>query len=162
MSTVRKHAVVVVLGDFGRSPRMMYHTLSLANQADMNVSVLSYGGTPPRAEIENHERIHLYHVEPPAVNRSVLPYILYAIGKVVLQTLLLIYTFLFSIPHPHLVIAQTPPAIPTLAVLNLVCWLRGSRLIVDWHNLGSTLMQVSAANRWMVSVAYLYEKYFSR
>jgi hypothetical protein len=29
----RKRAAVVVLGDIGRSPRMQYHTLSLANQA---------------------------------------------------------------------------------------------------------------------------------
>jgi beta-1,4-mannosyltransferase len=28
----RKRAAVVVLGDIGRSPRMQYHSLSLANQ----------------------------------------------------------------------------------------------------------------------------------
>ena len=35
--------VVVVLGDFGRSPRMQYHALSLANQAGKEVFVVAYG-----------------------------------------------------------------------------------------------------------------------
>ena len=35
-------ACVVVLGDFGRSPRMQYHTLSLAST--YNVTVVANGG----------------------------------------------------------------------------------------------------------------------
>lgn len=36
-------ACVIVLGDFGRSPRMQYHTLSLAESYD--VTVVANGGT---------------------------------------------------------------------------------------------------------------------
>ncbi len=38
-------ACVLVLGDFGRSPRMQYHTLSLA-QTLPRVDVLAYCGLP--------------------------------------------------------------------------------------------------------------------
>jgi hypothetical protein len=33
----RKRAAVVVLGDIGRSPRIQYHSLSLANQVIRNL-----------------------------------------------------------------------------------------------------------------------------
>lgn len=39
----RKHVSVVVLGDFGRSPRMQYHTLSLA-KSNFAVDVVSFKG----------------------------------------------------------------------------------------------------------------------
>ena len=37
-------AAVVVLGDIGRSPRMQYHSLSLANQANFDVHIVAYQG----------------------------------------------------------------------------------------------------------------------
>ena len=47
----RGRAQVVVLGDFGRSPRMQYHALSLADQAEMEVDVVAYEGSKPRDEV---------------------------------------------------------------------------------------------------------------
>lgn len=38
----KKSACVIVLGDFGRSPRMQYHTLSLADT--FHVTVVANGG----------------------------------------------------------------------------------------------------------------------
>ena len=38
-----RSCVVVVLGDFGRSPRMQFHALSLARQAELSVTVVAYG-----------------------------------------------------------------------------------------------------------------------
>ena len=37
-------AAVLVMGDIGRSPRMQYHALSLANQANMQVDVIGFTG----------------------------------------------------------------------------------------------------------------------
>jgi hypothetical protein len=48
-----KHACIVVLGDFGRSPRMQYHALSLAEEH--TVSVVANGGVwPAPAPILTH------------------------------------------------------------------------------------------------------------
>lgn len=47
----------------------------------------------------------------------------------------------FSLPR------QNPPGLPTISVAWFVCTLRGSRLIVDWHNYGYTIMALSHGPR---------------
>lgn len=37
-------------------------------------------------------------------------------------------------------LAQNPPAIPTLAIVKLAALLRGSRVIIDWHNTGYSVL----------------------
>merc|ERR1712164_156379 len=53
---------VVVMGDFGHSPRMQYHALSLADDADRDVVVVSTRGTTPIREIVEHERVRRVEV----------------------------------------------------------------------------------------------------
>jgi beta-1,4-mannosyltransferase len=40
------------------------------------------------------------------------------------------------------VIVQNPPAFPTLAVTWFSLHRRGVRFVIDWHNLGYTLLQL--------------------
>ena len=35
---------------------------------------------------------------------------------------------------------KNPPSIPTLALVWLVSWLRGSKVIIDWHNTGYSIL----------------------
>ena len=42
-----------------------------------------------------------------------------------------------------LFVSQNPPGLPSIAVAWLVCVLRGSSLIIDWHNYGYTIMALS-------------------
>lgn len=61
----RRHAVVLVLGDVGRSPRMQYHALSLAQEDPaMDVSLVGYRGEHCIPAVEAHPRIRLYYVDP--------------------------------------------------------------------------------------------------
>lgn len=41
---------------------------------------------------------------------------------------------------------QTPPAIPTLCIVWMVCRLKGSKMLVDWHNYGYTLLALALGN----------------
>jgi hypothetical protein len=41
----RRRALVLCLGDVGRSPRMQYHSLSLADVAGFEVDLVGYPGT---------------------------------------------------------------------------------------------------------------------
>ncbi|KAL0029779.1 hypothetical protein WJX79_009975 [Trebouxia sp. C0005] len=53
---------VVVLGDFGRSPRMQYHAISLSEQADNNVCVLGQHNTLPVKEVAVDPYISLWSI----------------------------------------------------------------------------------------------------
>ena len=41
---MKEHVAVVVVGDIGRSPRMQYHSLSLANDGNYNVDLIGVNG----------------------------------------------------------------------------------------------------------------------
>lgn len=41
---MREHVAVVVVGDVGRSPRMQYHSLSLADEGNYEVDLIGIRG----------------------------------------------------------------------------------------------------------------------
>ena len=44
---------------------------------------------------------------------------------------------------PDLLLLQNPPSAPTLPVCRFYCTAFGSRLVVDWHNYGHTIMALA-------------------
>lgn len=47
---------IVVLGDVGRSPRMQYHAISLADEG-YSVEIIGYDGAKPVQSLLNHDKI---------------------------------------------------------------------------------------------------------
>jgi beta-1,4-mannosyltransferase len=47
-----------------------------------------------------------------------------------------------ALPAPELVIVQNPPQFPTLVVAWMALHRRGVRFVIDWHNLGYTLLRL--------------------
>lgn len=132
---------VVVLGDFGHSPRMNYHTLSLATEGFM-VDVVAYQGSLPGPDVLSNPNIQLRLMkEPPAFQKCV-PRLAAYFLKVVWQSLVLFFSVMF-LPKPSHVLVQNPPSIPTLPVLWFCCLLRGSALVVDWHNYGYSILALA-------------------
>merc|ERR1719487_121034 len=60
-----KHIVVLVLGDVGRSPRMQYHCLSLAD-LPADVSLVGYPGEACFPAVLENPRIKQHLMAPPA------------------------------------------------------------------------------------------------
>lgn len=53
--------------------------------------------------------------------------------------------------------AQNPPTIPTLALVQLVGRVRGSKVIIDWHNLGYSILGLKlGSGHLLVRVAKRY------
>ncbi|XP_042170856.1 chitobiosyldiphosphodolichol beta-mannosyltransferase-like isoform X2 [Oncorhynchus tshawytscha] len=129
-----RRVCVLVLGDIGRSPRMQYHALSLSK--------------------------HGYSVT--FVGFPVGPRVVSYVTKVILQSLQLLLVLLKTDVQSH-ILMQNPPGLPSIVVTWLVCGLRGSRFIIDWHNYGYTIMALShGPDHPIVRLAQWYEQLFGR
>jgi beta-1,4-mannosyltransferase len=60
-------------------------------------------------------------------------------------------------------LVQNPPSIPTLLIAGLVCQLRGTRLVIDWHNFGYSILGLKLGEEhFLVKIARWYEFKFAR
>jgi beta-1,4-mannosyltransferase len=190
------HFVVVVLGDLGRSPRMMYHVLSLLEQKDTattnaghHVTFIGYTGEsliPALLHRRYTDRLHVVRFPAPQLKflkryNVLLP--LYFTWRIASLTVLLFLALFFKVgttgagststrasssssqqagqeakeaamskprqskqqsspspPPPDCVLVQNPPAIPLLAVAALYCYWNKAGLVIDWHNLGYSMI----------------------
>ncbi|MED6258439.1 hypothetical protein ATANTOWER_007457 [Ataeniobius toweri] len=64
--------------------------------------------------------------------------------------------------------SQNPPGLPGVAVAWVVCVLRGSTFIIDWHNYGYTIMALSLGAshpvvrlaKWLVPSTFIFQPRF--
>jgi len=150
---------VVVVGDLGRSPRMQYHALALA-QAGVEVDLIGYAGSELPHDLQENPRIHC-HLLPPSRSAPRRPRVLFlavAALRVFRQCGQLLHVLLFRIARPDVVLVQNPPAIPTLLLAPLVRWARGAKLLIDWHNFGYSMLGLTVGqNHPLVRAARWYE-----
>jgi beta-1,4-mannosyltransferase len=89
-------------------------------------------------------------------------YLLYAILRIIYQVLQL--SFIFLSEHYDYILMQNPPCVPVLLVLVTLKALRlnRSKIIIDWHNYGYSIMRVNLVNKALVFLAKLYEMKLAR
>lgn len=157
----KRRVAVVVLGDFGHSPRMNYHALSLAKER-IEVDVVAYGGSQPGQDVLSNPHIHLHLMrDPPSFQKYVPRLLAYAL-KVLWQSLALFFSLMFLSKPSHIVV-QNPPSIPTLPVSWFCCLLRGSLLVVDWHNYGYSILALALGpGHLLVRTCHWCEKTFGK
>jgi beta-1,4-mannosyltransferase len=132
---------VVVLGDIGRSPRMQYHALALAERG-VAVDLVGGAGHEPFAPVRTHPAITLHPLGADAPVSDGAAFVVRALWRGLRQAAALSVRLLLRCPRPDAIVVQSPPALPTLAIARLIAWLRGARLVIDWHNLGFTMLAV--------------------
>lgn len=120
---------------------MQYHCLSLANN-NYHVTVIANSGDKSCDELESNPNIQQkLMVSVPELTHPYIPSILNYLVKPIWQAILLAWYLsltLFSLPH--VVIVQNPPSIPTLPVLVFYSKITRSKLIIDWHNYGYSIL----------------------
>ncbi|KAL4109834.1 hypothetical protein PRIC1_001529 [Phytophthora ramorum] len=160
----RRHAVVMVLGDIGRSPRMQYHALSLARMSpDLRVTLLGYAGERCVPDVVRQSNIELLSFTPRLQRLPRKLFLLLAPVKVLLQLLQLLWLLLVTAGSVDLVLLQNPPTIPTFVVVWLCCRLKGAKFVIDWHNLGYSLLALSlGGGHPVVKIAKWIERVFGR
>ncbi|KZP30410.1 glycosyltransferase family 33 protein [Athelia psychrophila] len=119
---------------------MMYHAESFAKNK-YETFLIGYRGSKPSPTLLSLPHIHfLYLSEPPKIVTR-LPFILAAPIKIIHQICTILAALMVRVPHPpEFIMVQNPPSIPTLALVWLVGRLKGSKVIIDWHNLGYSIL----------------------
>lgn len=155
---------IIVLGDLGHSPRMSYHAQSFM-KLGYQVNICGYlESSLPKFLYDDDITIY----EIPAVhNTRKLPYLVFAAFKVISQVFKLT-SMLKDIlgDETRYVIIQNPPSLPVLAILGLLktFWVPNIRLVIDWHNLNWSILNLKYQNENhpVVRVMKWYEKWFSK
>jgi beta-1,4-mannosyltransferase len=134
-----KHFVVIVLGDLGRSPRMQYHAYSLAqrqtNGVQHRVSLIGYKGEATTSLVSSCTNITEYRLatwDLPFLRKIS---ILHAVVKGIALVVAIILQLL-SLPKYDVIVIQNPPCLPALLVAIILSLFNGSKIMLDWHNLG--------------------------
>ncbi|RAL03676.1 chitobiosyldiphosphodolichol beta-1,4 mannosyltransferase [Aspergillus ibericus CBS 121593] len=154
---------ILVLGDIGRSPRMQYHALSVARNGG-HVDIIGYHESDVHPEISSHPRISIVPLPPHPTclqTSNKLLFLLFGPLKVVFQVGCLLWILAYRTKPAKWLLVQNPPSIPTLAIASLVCFLRHTNLLVDWHNFGYTILALKLGDAHpLVRLSKWYEKIF--
>lgn len=159
----RRRAAVIVVGDLARSPRMCLHALAFAAEG-FAVDIFACIDTPVGDELANDDSVGVHALpSTAAANGSRAGRFGLAIRTAVAQMATLSRDLLRS-RRAEVVIVQNPPALHILPILLAVCWWRGSRLIVDWHNFGWTILasRLGTANPAVILAGWLERTLASR
>jgi beta-1,4-mannosyltransferase len=145
-------AVIVALTDLGRSPRMQYHAHALAANG-VDVDLVGYAGTPIPRRIGEDPRITVHRLKASTLRVRQGSGVRYAILATVDAARLSwrLLRILRKLKGAELVLIQNPPEFPTLAVTRFALKGRGVRFVMDWHNLGYSLLQ-RRVGRWHPAV----------
>ncbi|KAL8369809.1 hypothetical protein RB595_000245 [Gaeumannomyces hyphopodioides] len=153
---------VLVLGDIGRSPRMQYHAMSIAKHGG-RVDLIGYQETIPHPALLDHPKVKIHSLDlPPRVLRSKsIPFIISGPLKVIWQIFTLVRVLGYEAPPAQWLLVQNPPSIPTLAIAAIIAKCRNTRLLIDWHNYGWTILSgTRGAGHPFVLASKFYEWVF--
>ncbi|KAF3045009.1 mannosyltransferase [Didymella heteroderae] len=156
---------IVVLGDIGRSPRMQYHALSIAKHGG-RVFLIGYQESEIHPEVISSPLIQVIPLVPaPASLRSSSKLLFPVVAplKVLWQVRSLYRALCYRTQPARWMLVQNPPSIPTLAVASLVCSIRNTQLVIDWHNFGYSILALKLGDSHpLVKISALYERAFAK
>jgi beta-1,4-mannosyltransferase len=143
---------------------MQYHARALAT-AGVEVDLIGYEGAAlPHFLTDPRIRIHRLR-EAGWRHRSRRSKVLYGLLATIdaIRASVRLSAALMRMQRPDLLLVQSPPAMPTLQVAWLVARLRRTRLVIDWHNLGYTILALRLGRRHVaVRLARWLEMFFAR
>lgn len=153
-------AVVLALADLGKSARMQYHARALA-ASGVDVDLVGFEGTGLSRAVLEDPGITVHRFNPSSLRYRQTSGFAYALVAVfdTLRVAARLWRLLRTLPPADLVLMQNPPAFPTLATAWFTLRRRNVRFVVDWHNLGYTVLR-QRLGRWnpAVRLARWYER----
>lgn len=139
---------------------MLYHARCLAG-CGVDVDLIGYRGTLPET-IAGGETITCHFLAERSATESRTAFMWRAALRAAAQATGLARVLL-GVPRPDAVLVQVPPALPAVAIVLLAARLRRSRVILDWHNLTSSMLALRLGDRHMaVRAVATYERVAAR
>ncbi|CAG8983265.1 hypothetical protein HYALB_00002701 [Hymenoscyphus albidus] len=155
---------VLVLGDIGRSPRMQYHAMSITRHGG-RVDLIGYQESTPHPGVVHSPSINIVPLtRPPAILQSKsLPFLLVGPLRAIWQLLSLVYVLGYATKPARWLLVQNPPSIPTLYIATIICFLRNTHLIIDWHNYAWTILASTKGDHHpFIKISKMYEAIMGR
>ncbi|KAI1004353.1 Chitobiosyldiphosphodolichol beta-mannosyltransferase [Podosphaera aphanis] len=143
---------------------MQYHALSIAKHGG-RVDLIGYQESSLHPDLINNPRVSIVALTqlPHWLRSKTIPFVVSAPLKVGWQTWDLFVALSYRTQPSRWVLVQNPPSIPTLVVAYLVCLLRKTHLIIDWHNFGWSILAGTKGNTHpFVTISQCYETYLGR
>ncbi|MCJ1356996.1 MAG: mannosyltransferase [Icmadophila ericetorum] len=143
---------------------MQYHAISVAKRGGL-VDLIGYRDSELHPEVLAQSSIVIHAI--PKVPRSLYTkskslFLVYGPLKVLFQIWSIWLVVGYRTKPAKWLLVQNPPSIPTLAIARIVCFLRNTRLIIDWHNFGYSILALRLGDRHpLVSISKWYERFFS-
>jgi beta-1,4-mannosyltransferase len=142
---------------------MQYHAHALAVHG-ADVDLIGFKGAPLPKLLTGDPRITIHRLHEAQLRlRSERTTGLYSIFAAwdAFRVAVVLVAALMRIPRPDLVLVQNPPALPPLPVAWLAARLRRARFVIDWHNLGYTILALRLGRghllvrvaRWLERIA---------
>lgn len=153
-------ALVMVQGDLGRSPRMQYHALALAVNG-VTVDLVGLAGTPPLPVVVAEPRVIAHTVRPLPRAAAGRGWFIRAAWRAIVETVAAAAR-LGRLPRADVVLLQVPPAVPWGVLAWILARMTGARLVLDWHNLGWTLLALRGGNTRVVGLLRAAEGWLAR
>ena len=154
-----KHALVLVVGDLGHSPRMQNHVRELLNSG-YSVDFVGFKESAVPLDL-NHDCVNIVSIPKVKLQARWIPklisYLLQVMLKVTIETIFLLWVGLFRLRKPQVILVQSPPVLPTLIIAPILSWWHRSLYIVDWHNVGYTLLAQHIHVPWIIALAKAME-----
>ncbi len=123
-------ALVIILGDLGRSPRMMNHARALRARG-WSVTLAGYGTNPPPPDLGLDPAVRVVALDAGGGGY----------GRILWRVAAELRRERWTA-----VLMQNPPGFPVLMVLGLA-GRRGTWRILDWHNFGDSLLALRRTPR---------------
>ena len=145
---------------------MQYHALSIARHG-AQVDLIGYLESDIHPDILANQaaiKVHPLDLTPEYLktkdNRL---FLLYGPLKVLFQIWTLWIVLGYRTRPARWLLVQNPPSIPTLFIARILCFLRHTRLVIDWHNFGYSVLALKLGNAHpLVKISRLYERIFTR
>lgn len=154
--SAKKRIIIFVLGDLGHSPRMCYHARSFAEKG-YTVDLCGFLEEKPPVDLIENENVNIMEIKT-IQNTHNLPFVVFGVLKVMAQ-IFNISKLLLELRGANYLLVQNPPSIPTLLIAVIYKYLTRTKLIIDWHNLGFSILQIKLGpSHPFVAISRIYEK----